>query len=569
MNKNAYELIRKKKIEDEIELLRNERIEQVGKYFYETGKSTREISKYFTENYFPISNKTVNKYIKKYKERHPDLGDELDKKVDDNTEKSFMTDKIKKEILIELELLFMGYVISDIAKIVDKTYSSVQRDLTKRLKKLSDVDESYLEYYEKAKQILKENQNSTIISNRKKYNTKDIKNYLKNERIKEWKTLSDYYKDILNKLIEFYFDDIKVENLTKLKQELESVKYLLSDSFYQKLTEKIEADKMKKILEEKENSCKTIKILLLNDIKSYEELSNISGLTIEEIKKILKSKKLVLEYDENTFIKIGEKVSILDETEAQKKEIPEEKRRTILMEFDEFFDIYLNSRYASECLMPSHCRYPLKSIYKYLKKDEYKENFPEDILEQLAIKGNELKYTHDRKDSVVIRDAKIIKIVKPEITNATPFILSKLELVTQFFEYFGNIEKMTKEIDSIPSYNSILSSLMLPQLREYLTDEANLKLSKYLDIEKMYQSINYIKRVGLVRSVFLKYSGNLYSLIDNKDEEELVLRILSDKIVKQEFGEDIYNKTLILLEEYKKKSYVIEELQKVKTKALQ
>lgn len=144
-----------------------ERIEQVGKYFLETGKSTREIAKYFSLNFFPISNKTVSLYIKAYKKNKPQFAEEIDKKIDTNTEKDFESDDIKKQILIELDLLFRGYTTSQIAQIFGKGQSSVQRDLTTRLKKLCDIDPSYQEFYEMAQEKLLMNQTTTIEINRK------------------------------------------------------------------------------------------------------------------------------------------------------------------------------------------------------------------------------------------------------------------------------------------------------------------------------------------------------------------------------------------------------------------
>ena len=53
------------------------RIEIVGKYFLDTGSSTRDIADYISKNHFDISNKTVSVYIKKYAEIHPDKSDEI------------------------------------------------------------------------------------------------------------------------------------------------------------------------------------------------------------------------------------------------------------------------------------------------------------------------------------------------------------------------------------------------------------------------------------------------------------------------------------------------------------
>ena len=65
-------------------------------------------------------------------------------------------------------MLFKGYTTSQIAEIFDKGQSSVQRDLTIRLKKLCDYDSSYQEFYDMAQERLLMNQTSTIEVNRKR-----------------------------------------------------------------------------------------------------------------------------------------------------------------------------------------------------------------------------------------------------------------------------------------------------------------------------------------------------------------------------------------------------------------
>jgi len=144
-----------------------ERIEQVGKYFLETAKSTREIAKYFSDNFFSISNKTVSVYIQRFKKDNPQYKEKINKLIEENTEKDFKSDDIKKQILIELDLLFKGYTTDQIAEIFDKGQSSVQRDLTIRLKKLCEEDPSYLEIYTKALEKLASNQQMTTFKSRK------------------------------------------------------------------------------------------------------------------------------------------------------------------------------------------------------------------------------------------------------------------------------------------------------------------------------------------------------------------------------------------------------------------
>lgn len=144
-----------------------EKMEQVVRYFLKTGSSSRQIAAYFTEHHFPISNKTVNKYIHTYMKDSLGLKEELKQKIEQNREKSIHDEIIQKQILIELGLLFKGYKIEEIAQILDKSSASVQRDLTTRLEKLCKINPDYISFYEKAKEQLQINQTSTINENRK------------------------------------------------------------------------------------------------------------------------------------------------------------------------------------------------------------------------------------------------------------------------------------------------------------------------------------------------------------------------------------------------------------------
>lgn len=143
------------------------RRDEVVEYFLQTGASTREIAAYFTEHYYPISNKTVSKYIHDYMVEVPSSKARLTEKIENNKEKDFLTEEIKKQILIEFELLLRGYNITQIASLVDKGYSSVQRDLTTRLERLAIADESYEEYYNKAQEIIRGNQQFGSKENRR------------------------------------------------------------------------------------------------------------------------------------------------------------------------------------------------------------------------------------------------------------------------------------------------------------------------------------------------------------------------------------------------------------------
>lgn len=400
----------------------------------------------------------------------------------------------------------------------------------------------------------------------------DISLYVR-KGVRSGKTIiSDSEKAVIQKLVDFYFGEIQVENLKELNSQRVSVERFLDVTFYKELKAEIKKARITEELVDKQNLINVIKLLLSENIKSYEELSRISNLSIKEVRRILKNQKLILECGEDNVPILEEKIKILRQQEylddLQKSK--DETKAKRFKQFDEFLFVYLNSRYRSSDLhyFFNTCA-TADTVQVNLSKDEFRENYPEGILEQLKMKGEELKHTKPAKNRVIIRDRRLIEIVKPEITQVEQYVLTKLELVRDFFEYFGNIERMVIDSKKFLNYNSILSSLMSPELKEYLTEEAYIKLIKYLSIEKNYQSLNYVKRLEFVRDNFIKYSGNLYTVVENKDEEEIALRMLSDKLVKQIAGEEIYNRVLTMLDEYKDKRYVIDELGKVKVKTME
>lgn len=398
-----------------------------------------------------------------------------------------------------------------------------------------------------------------------------INRYLRKEVKNGNILITEDEKLIIEKLIEFYFNGALTDSVEQLDLQRKKVKLLIDISFYKEVGRKIDNIKIAKSLETKRKTIDVMGILLSNDIKTFSELSEVTKLSVSELKEILHNKNLISEYDESVFVALGEKLSVLDANEKefiklQNQERRKEKDKLIKLKlFDEFIWIYLRSRNRSSDMVEFPREF-IKNIQTTVITDEFKELYPVDIVEQLNRKGAELKACKANGKNVVIRDRKIIEIVKPEISKVPSYVLSKLELVVMFFEYFGNIERMSYNDDTLPSYNSVLSSMLLPDLKDYLKEDVYEKLNKYLSVERTYQNLNYANRLEMVRDVLIKYSGNLYSIVNDKDNEELVLRMLSDKLVRKIAGEDIYNKVLIMLEEYKEKKYVIDELMKVKVK---
>ena len=148
---------------------RLERIELIGQYFFETGASTRDIAKYFTDNYFEISNKTVSLYIKEYMNTHNEKKDKLKDLIDNNTEKSIEDFETRERVLTVARLVLQGYTKEKIADELGVSIKTVERDISSRLPMICEQDEDYKIYYDAVMNSLHNNQVSTIDKNRKTF----------------------------------------------------------------------------------------------------------------------------------------------------------------------------------------------------------------------------------------------------------------------------------------------------------------------------------------------------------------------------------------------------------------
>lgn len=141
-------------LKDDEERLR--RIMLIGEYMYVTGSSTRKTAKYFTENYFEISNYTVSQYLKLYSEMNPDKKNKIKEMIEERTVTSLDDENVKNRVLKVADLVLEGYTLEEIAKTmaaeneIEEMYWTVYRDIHNRLAKL-DIDK-----YNQIKVILKE-----------------------------------------------------------------------------------------------------------------------------------------------------------------------------------------------------------------------------------------------------------------------------------------------------------------------------------------------------------------------------------------------------------------------------
>ena len=158
---------------------RNRRIQLVGKYFVDTGLPTRQIASYFSENFFKISNKTVYQYIRQYMKMHPEECQNIQEKIENNTEKTITDANTRKRVFLVAKLVIEGYTINEIVDILNSSNTNedkisiknVEHDIFIRLKKLAKQDSNIDKIY----QLVLINTNSHKITALHENRNKNIK----------------------------------------------------------------------------------------------------------------------------------------------------------------------------------------------------------------------------------------------------------------------------------------------------------------------------------------------------------------------------------------------------------
>lgn len=158
---------------------RNRRIQLVGKYFVDTGLPTRQIASYFSENFFKISNKTVYQYIRQYMKMHHEESQNIQEKIENNTEKTITDANTRKRVFLVAKLVIEGYTINEIVDILNSSNTNedkisiknVEHDIFIRLKKLAKQDSNIDKIY----QLVLINTNSHKITALHENRNKNIK----------------------------------------------------------------------------------------------------------------------------------------------------------------------------------------------------------------------------------------------------------------------------------------------------------------------------------------------------------------------------------------------------------
>lgn len=129
------------------------RVKEVADYTIETGASTRQVAKFFTENRYKISNATVCTYLTQRLPKIDFARYALVKPIiDKNTPKTVETVEVRKRIYAATALLLRGLTIPQIVEEINfgkleterVTFDIIYDDLTKRLQRI-ETDVAILE----------------------------------------------------------------------------------------------------------------------------------------------------------------------------------------------------------------------------------------------------------------------------------------------------------------------------------------------------------------------------------------------------------------------------------------
>lgn len=133
-------------------------IEDVGEcYLKHSDLGVRKLAEVFTNEYYPISKSTINKYLKIFIEVHPEYKKEVLHGINERTTKTINDHTIREMVLYEYAMLMNGATAGEIAQAFNKDDSSVIRDLNYRLKEISETCPQYYDYYDNAKKRLADN----------------------------------------------------------------------------------------------------------------------------------------------------------------------------------------------------------------------------------------------------------------------------------------------------------------------------------------------------------------------------------------------------------------------------
>lgn len=353
---------------------------------------------------------------------------------------------------------------------------------------------------------------------------------------------------ILSDLIKFYQDENAITcDLSKVEENIALMRDKLNLFFLDLLRSKVS-------LIRKEEELKIAISFLFGEFKNYDDFYKKIGLRVDELRSVV----------ENVLDGIQDKTVL---TNIQKKlhdmETAEQVSKTKIFKLcDEFLYVYLNSRHCSS-VIKEITSLNVNGFLDIINSENLNDNYPEDIKEMIESKRKILKSLKVSRvaSDYPIRELELVRIVKPDVVKIPLNKYKMLEKVVQFLKNNGNIFRMGD------NYNTIFCILDLDELRGLLNEDTYNKVKNYLLVEEKLQSLFARERKELIEQMIIKYymcNGNIIRLIECGEQEEEILRLLSDDLAVKILGCREYEKVSKSLKEYKEKEEVLKVMRKIK-----
>lgn len=187
-----------------------------------------------------------------------------------------------------------------------------------------------------------------------------------------------------------------------------------------------------------------------------------------------------------------------------------------------------------------------KKAKEYLSKEEY---------EELQKHKNEVTHIYQMapRNCHVIKEKRMIDIVKPEIVYVNPYEYKVLSILVDFLDAYHNLclKEVTEPFENIIIHLNANTEL----LQKLLTKEAYEEISSYLEIEKILYGNELDKKFQLITSIVRDFFMNDLDLgmtarkLDMK--VETLIHILQNEFVKMNYGVIIYEYIKVAIENYR------------------
>ncbi len=280
-------------------------------------------------------------------------------------------------------------------------------------------------------------------------------------------------------------------------------------------------------------SKKLIELLLLENIRDFNELVKLSSLSPYYVRNFLKLDAEI----EHTYGELiyQEFLKVRDDVVMPKEEIEDTSDTLYLM------DLFLRSRYSQSGFCAEH-RITSGHLKEYFisKKDDIDPAIWEDLFNSFIEHASftETIYRRCPRDKRVVDRADLVRLIDNEVVYVNDTEYKMLNILSHYMECEGNLmEVATKYNINYPYAFNTLSSTSLQSL---LNEDTLTRLQTYLKFEMIISDgKNLTTKRNLIRDVVDSLYGNGYNVEKILNEYgmpiEVLTRLLKDEMVSQLF----------------------------------